>query len=295
MTALLMTLAVALDGWLGEPRHWNPLTGFRWLAAWLEQRMYMADRWRGVFAVAALVLPPVLLAAELDAALAELPGYWDAALSLLVLTLALGHQRLRDPVRPDSLEITTATCENVLKNGGVFAVLFWFIVAGAPGAILYRLANILNALWGHRDARYREFGWAAAQLDDMLGTLPARLAALTYALLGHTRQALECWREQAPAWHDPNAGPPLAAGAGALGIRLGGRACVQGVWVERPPLGSDTAPEESDIERALALVRNSLLLWLLVIGLAAAAWWWFDQHGLDWNDILNFLWENLLA
>ena len=293
MTALLMTLAVALDWLLGAQRRWHPLAGFRRLAAWLEQRFYAQDRWHGVFIVATLVLPPVLLATEL----AELPQGWGTGFSFWALYFTLDQGAPRDPVpnMMDSPEHTIATCESVLLNGGVFGVLFWFLVAGAPGAMLSRLAHILNAQWGHKDARHREFGWAAAQLDDLLGVLPARLTALTYALLGHTRQALDCWREQAPAWHDPNAGPLLAAGAGALGIRLGGRALVRGEWVERPPLGGDSAPEAADIERALALVRNSLLLWLASIGLATAAWWWLVRHGLNWNDILNFLWENLLA
>lgn len=293
MTALLMTLAVALDWLLGAPRRWHPLAGFRWLAAWLEQRFYAPERWRGVFVVAALVLPPVLLAAEL----AELPHGWGAGFSFWALYFTLGGGAPRDPVHDaaDSLEHVIATCESVLLNNGVFGVLFWFLVAGAPGAVLYRLAHILNARWGHKDARHREFGWAAAQLDDLLGVLPARLAALSYALLGHTRQALDCWREQAPTWHDPNAGPVLTAGAGALGIGLGGDQRVRGEWRERPLLGSDTDPVAADIERARTLVRNGVLLWLLLIGLGAAAWWWFDQQGLGWNDLFNYLWENLLA
>lgn len=288
-----MMLAVALDWLLGAPRRWHPLAGFRWLTAWLEQRFYARERWHGVFVVVALVLPLVLLAAEL----AELPHGWGAGFSFWALYFTLGGGAPRDPVHDaaDSPDYTISTCESVLLNNGVFGVLFWFLVAGAPGAILYRLAHILNAQWGHKDARHREFGWAAAQLDDLLGVLPARLAALSYALLGHTRQALDCWREQAPAWHDPNAGPLLAAGAGALGIGLGGDLLVHDEWRERPLLGSDTDPVAADIERARTLVRNGVLLWLLLIGLGATAWWWFGQQGLDWNDIFNYLWENLLA
>ncbi|MDP2430765.1 MAG: CobD/CbiB family cobalamin biosynthesis protein [Pseudomonadota bacterium] len=318
----LMLAAVALDWLLGEPRRRHPLAGFGWLAAWLERRLYAPDRWRGIVAVALLVLPPTWLAAEL----AELPGSWGMAFStgfsIWALYFALGHKSLHEHVRPiaaalargdetaaraatarivsrdaETLEIAPAACESVLENGsdGVFGALFWFLVAGAPGAVLYRLANTLDATWGYKTPRYLEFGWAAANLDDMLGIVPARLTALTYAILGRTRQALDCWREQAPAWDSPNAGPVMAAGAGALGIRLGGPARYQDEWHERPPLGVGDPPVTADIERALALVRHGVLLWLAVIGLGAAAWWGLKSQKPDWNQILNFLWEHLLA
>ncbi|MDP2786734.1 MAG: adenosylcobinamide-phosphate synthase CbiB [Pseudomonadota bacterium] len=323
---LLMLAAVALDWLLGEPRRWHPLAGFGRLAAWLERRFYAPDRWRGALAVAVLLLPMTWLAVTL----AELPGTFGAAFSMAfsiwALYFALGHKSLHDHVRPiaaalrrgdeaaaraatarivsrdaESLEIAPSAVESTLENGsdGVFGALFWFLAAGAPGAILYRLANTLDATWGYKTPRYLEFGWAAANLDDMLNIVPARLTALTYALLGFTRQALACWREQAPAWDSPNAGPVMAAGAGALGVRLGGPARYQGEWHERPPLGQGEPPEAADIERALALVRHGVWLWLGVIGVGAGCLWWLGidtaAHAPDWTGLLNFIRENLLA
>jgi adenosylcobinamide-phosphate synthase len=301
MTAVLMALAVALDWLLGKPPRWHPLAGFARLANWLEQRYYLPERTRGAIAAAALLLPPTLLAAEL----AELPGLWGAGFSLGTLVIVLGHKRLHAAVRNrvsgagENQAGVSSACAQALENGGVFGALFWFLVAGAPGALLYRLAHTLHALWDDKHPRHIEFGWAAAQLDDMLGIVPGRLAALTFALLGRTRQALQCWREQASAWDNANAGPLLAAGAGALGICLGDRMPDQDEGPEPPPLGTGAAPAATDSERALRLVRHGVLLWLAVIGLGALAGWWLGDDlatlTLDWDRILNFLRENLLA
>lgn len=291
--AIPAILAVLLDWLLGEPKRFHPLVGFGRLAQGIENRIYAQSRVSGAAVVALSLAPWVALAAGLSA----LPGLWGAAFSVWALYFALGHKSLHDHVRPivealgagddaaaraavsrivsrDSaaLDVAPAACETVLENGndGVFGALFWFILAGAPGAIFYRLANTLDAMWGYKNARYLKFGWAAARLDDLLNWPPARLTALTYTLLGRTRLALKCWRAQAPRWDSPNAGPVMAAGAGALGVSLGGPARYQGEWHDRPALGAGPKPAANDIGRALALVRHGVIVWLAVL----LAWEW---------------------
>ena len=179
----------------------------------------------------------------------------------------VGYMVSRNTAQLDATGVARAGSESVLENGSdaVFAALFWFVIAGAPGVVLYRLSNTLDAMWGYRNARFERFGWAAAKIDDGLNYLPARLVALTYALLGKTALALRCWRTQAPLWDSPNAGPVMAAGAGALGVSLGGAAEYHGELHQRPELGAGPQPRARDIERALNLVYGGVLLWLALL------------------------------
>lgn len=296
LTAAGGLAAVLLDRLLGEPHRFHPLVGFGRLANAMERFAYgpadastASRRLRGALAVFFLIAPLVALLALVPA------GPVGFVVDVLMLYFALGLQSLHDHARPvaralragnetearervsrmvsrDSaaLDITAATTESVLENGndGVFGALFWFAVAGAPGALLYRLANTLDAMWGYRNDRYLHFGWAAARLDDALNYIPARLTALTYAVLGRTRSALACWCKQAPGWDSPNAGPVMAAGAGALGVVIGGPARYADEWHERPVLGAGRAPTLGDIERALRLVRHGVWLWLGVLFVA---------------------------
>lgn len=297
MTALITLAAVLLDALLGEPARWHPLVGFgRWVR-YFERRLNtntmrgpLAQRLLGVFAVVVAVGPWVLLIVVANG----LPAlhYWVAVAALY---FALGHQSLRqhaqrvhraleasnldearvqvsymvsrDTAKMDNRAVAAAAVESVLENGNdaVFGALFWFLVAGAPGVLMFRLSNTLDAMWGYRTPRYLYFGWAAARFDDVLNFIPARLTALTYALIGSTGTALRCWRLQAREWESPNAGPVMAAGAGALGLGLGGGAYYHGEWEERPPLGVGSPPDAGSIRAALKLVRSGVVLWLVLV------------------------------
>ncbi|UQY34305.1 adenosylcobinamide-phosphate synthase CbiB [Pseudomonas fulva] len=294
MSLILSAVAgVTLDAALGEPKRWHPLVGFGKLANRLEQRFNPSGGgWRshGVSAWCLAVLPLTLL----TLLLVQLP--WVGWLvQILALYAALGLRSLDEHAQPvaqalrlgdlplarqrvgymvsrrtedlDATGVARAGTESVLENGSdaVFAALFWFLVAGAPGVVLYRLSNTLDAMWGYRNARFERFGWAAAKIDDLLNYVPARLVALTYAVLGRSALAMRCWQRQAPQWDSPNAGPVMAAGAGALGVSLGGAAVYHGELHPRPELGEGPPPRARDIERAMNLVWGGVLLWLLLM------------------------------
>ncbi len=289
--ALILPAALLLDRWLGEPARWHPLVGFGRWANWLEQRLYRPGIVAGGLATLAATAPFVALVVWLDTPLLALPVLWfTLGYQSLVEhgervhealesgDLALARQRVgmivsRDTSGMSEQDISLATVESLLENGNdaIFGALFWFAWLGAPGALLYRLINTLDAMWGYRTPRYLAFGRVAARLDDLLNYLPARLTALSYAATGSTAMALGSWKNYAPAWESPNAGPVMAAGAGALGLRLGGPALYHGEEKHRPPLGDGKAPQGDDIARAITLVKRSTLLWLAVMLLIQGA------------------------
>jgi len=163
--------------------------------------------------------------------------------------------------------ICRATIESVLENGSdaVIAPIFWFAILGAPGALLHRLANTLDAMWGYKTERYSFFGYTAARADDLLNWIPARCCALLYAFSGDTRCALRCWREQAHRYESPNAGAVMASGSGALQIVTGGSTSYHGISKQRPHLGHGEPAAPIDIQRSIQLLQKSLFGLLLAL------------------------------
>ena len=293
-TALITILAVLLDMWLGEPRRWHPLAGFGRLAETIERKFYGpdgADRAvRGGWAVVVAVAPFVFIAwlFTLNDSLAPLAGVLllylaiggsslaqhgrAVAEALSVGDLELARQRVgwmvsRDTAELDAGGVARSAVESVLENGNdaLFGAIFWFLLLGAPGVVLYRLSNTLDAMWGYRNERYREFGYVAAKLDDLLNWVPARLTALGYILAGETARGWRCWQTQGHRTDSPNAGVVMAAGAGALGVQLGGPTSYHGVMTDKPFLGEGIAARGPDIYRAIRLVQSALLYWLVAI------------------------------
>ena len=298
LPVIVCIAAVLLDHVLGEPRNWHPLVGFGNLVGRVERRLNRRPESPGR-ALSAGGLGLLVLCAPF-VGLAWLAEHWLGGWLLLiaqvsVLWLALSLRGLaehgravseplargdleearrrvsyivsRDAAALDEAGVAAAASESMLENGAdaVFASLFWFLLAGLPGVVLHRLVNTLDAMWGYRNARFLYFGRCAARLDDAMNWVPARLTALTYALVGHTRTAFRCWRQQAGAWDSPNAGPVMAAGAGALSVTLGGPAPYAGGLKQRPVLGVGPAPGADTVENAIRLVQRGVTLWLLAL------------------------------
>jgi len=178
----------------------------------------------------------------------------------------------RDTAELDASGVATAAIESLAEsfNDGVVAPAFWLAVGGLPGLYAYKAVNTADSLIGHREPRWKDFGWAAARTDDVMNLAPARLAGALIAAAGGRG-----WRimmRDARHHASPNAGWPEAAMAGALGVRLGGAVAYDGVMTERPTFGEGPPPGVADLRRALGIyVRACGLLWL-TIAVGGRAW-----------------------
>jgi adenosylcobinamide-phosphate synthase len=284
-----IALGYLADCAIGDPRRRHPVAAFGRLATTAEQRFYADTRPAGVRQVGALVGGAILLGRLLERCGRRRPVFGmviTAAASWTVLggrslltearaiadrleadELELARERVRNLVgrQTTSLsptEVARATVESVAENtsDAVIAPLFWGAVAGVPGLLGYRAANTLDAMIGHRSARYGRFGWAAARLDDLVNWVPARIAGLLAAALapivgGSAAAAIATWRRDARQHPSPNAGVVEAAFAGALGVRLGGSNVYDGRIEDRGLLGDGRTTQAADIDRAIRLSR----------------------------------------
>ncbi len=288
--------AVLLDLYFGEPKNGHPLIAFGRFASFVEKiclKTQLSDFHQRIMGVIALIFIIVILIVPLYYLQQGAWFNWLIAPIILYFCIAatslkqhaisvfsalekndlkLARKKVamivsRDCTKMDALAVRRATLESVLENGAdaIFAPLFWFVIGGVLGVVLYRLSNTLDAMWGYKNQRYLYFGWAAARLDDILNFIPARLTAMSYILLGNTRLGWYCWLCQAKLLESPNGGVVMTAGAGGLNLKLGGTASYHGKDKEKPFFGGANLPTNHDIKRANRLINLSLILWLAVL------------------------------
>jgi adenosylcobinamide-phosphate synthase len=309
---LQILLALVLDLLLGDPR-WlpHPVCAIGWLAQSIEipLRRRLPLRLAGIVAVAVVVaatLVSVLLIQWLSVLIHPLLGNLVAIYLLyscfamqslrqhaLAVSRALQEHDLeqarqqvamlvgRDTEELDESEIVRATVESVAENSvdGVTAPLIYALLFGVPGAFFCKAVNTLDSTFGYKNARYLQFGWAAARLDDLVNYFPARITALlsipAARICGYDWRG--SWRIFSRDRHkhpSPNGGQIESAMAGALGVRLGGENSYFGVPSSRPHLGDLRQP--LTVKHILQTIRmmwvTSLLVTLFGVGLH---WIWF--------------------
>jgi adenosylcobinamide-phosphate synthase len=231
----------------------NPLLGWAWNVAVLYSTLgfkyYSDDAER---------IARLLRDGNLEAARAQL-GAWrggDAS------------QFSADDIARVTIEQTVAA-----SHRQMFGVLCWFVLLsplGPVGAVLFRAASILSRRWATSAGL---FGAFAQRAFLAINWLPARLTALTYAIAGNFEDATFCWRTQAESWPDPEEGLVIAAGAGAMGLKLGQPVNVGGEMVWRPELGSGQAPDADCVDSAVSMIWRGLVIWLVAGLLVVVAGW----------------------
>lgn len=244
------------------------------IALSLTVTLVLPDGWAGVLLTGVLAWP-FLAARSLHTHVADVATPLEAddldgarrAVSMIVG---------RNPEAMDKPAIARAALESLAENAsdGVVAPLFWGMLLGLPGIATYKAINTLDSMIGYRTARYADFGFVAARLDDLVNLVPARLTGLMIGLAarGVRRTALRSMFRDAGRHRSPNAGWPEAAMAGALGVRLSGPRIYDGVQSDDPwlnPVGGD--PRPADIRRGLTLYRRAIGLTALCLGLVALA------------------------
>ncbi len=310
--APLAATALAVEAAFGYPAPLyrvlgHPVTWMGALLAGAEARLNHGSPFaRRAKGAATLVLGLVAAALPAYALQRALGGSWLGVLILSVLASSLLAQRSlyehvkavadaldaeglaggrakvamivgRDPAALDEAGVARAAIESLAENfsDGIVAPLFWLVVAGLPGAAAYKAANTADSMIGHRNARYEDFGKAAARFDDLVNLPASRLAALWLALAAGRRAgaALKAVRRDARRHRSPNAGWPEAAMAGALGLKLAGPRVYDGVLVEDFYMGDGRREASAaDIRAALRLyARACVVQFACVLALALFA------------------------
>ncbi|CUH78962.1 cobalamin biosynthesis protein [Tritonibacter multivorans] len=284
-TLVVLIFAMLLDAVLGEPKWlWSrlphPAVLMGRLVGALEARLNHGDRRKqnGIWAVVVLVLVglcvgwalaafgPViscLVAAILIAQNSLCAHVMDVAKGLRS-SLPDGRKAVSMIVSRDTDEMTgPQVARSAIESGaenfsdGVIAPVFWFLVGGLPGLIIYKLVNTADSMIGYRTERYEQFGWAAARLDDVLNVIPARLSSALIAMVtGHWREG-DAVAKDAALHRSPNAGWPEAAMARAIGVALAGPRSYDGEM--RPFPWVNAAGSKSSSARDVA--RSVTVLW----------------------------------
>lgn len=297
----VLLAALALDLAFGEPpNRFHPVAWMGWLIGRLRMAFASGGRWKPLFEGAAIVavgsglglalgslillLRPLVPAASYVAEVMVLKtvfsvrGLASAALTVRDALVAkdlpearrlLGwHLVSRDTSALDEAGVSAAAIESVAENTSDSVVAPWlfYLAGGLPAALAYRFVNTADAMLGYRDAEREWLGKVPARLDDLLNLAPSRLTAAFLLLAaplagGRWLRGLRVWRADARKTASPNAGHPMAAAAGVLGVELEKVGCYR--------LGAGARlPEPADIGRAVRL------LWAIVglsVGAAFAA------------------------
>ena len=284
---------------------WRPLSERRALAgalgnfaAWIEQSFNGGERQQGTVAWLVAVMPALVVVGLLHALLFRVHSLLALAFNVAVLYLTLGFRQFSHHFTNIQLAVKSGDIERARQqldqwhgpagvvrsreeviriaieeallatHRHVFGVLLWYILLPGPaGAVLYRLAAYFAARWRALGA----FGAFAQRAFRALEWPAVRLTAAAFAVVGDFEDAVYCWRTQASAWDDPNAGIVLASGAGAMGVRLGMPIQELDGVRPRPELGVGEPADAPFLDSTVGLVWRALVVWIFALIVVSVA------------------------
>lgn len=181
----------------------------------------------------------------------------------------------RDTEELDSDGVAKAAIETVAENAsdGVVAPLFWLMIGGPVGGLLYKAVNTMDSMVGYKNDRYRYFGTFAAKTDDVVNYIPARLSALfmiaaAFVLKFDAGNAWKIWKRDRRKHSSPNSAHTEAVCAGALGVQLAGNASYFGKIHEKPYIGDPLRPVKvQDIGKSCRLMYAASLIAIIIFSL----------------------------
>ncbi|MCL2786767.1 MAG: adenosylcobinamide-phosphate synthase CbiB [Methanomassiliicoccaceae archaeon] len=164
----------------------------------------------------------------------------------------------------DAEHIASSCTETISENyaDSVCSPGLYFGLFGMFGAIMFRCCNLMDAMWGYLNEKYRDLGYFPAKFDDILGYVTSRISILFIAMAsvfvgGSPRKAISTARAQHKMTPSPNSGWPMTAAAGALGISME----KEGTYV----MGEGPLPSVKDISRCYKLIEAASFLFLLLV------------------------------
>ncbi|MEL6774288.1 MAG: adenosylcobinamide-phosphate synthase CbiB [Pseudomonadota bacterium] len=300
----MLALAMIIDAILGEPKAlWDrvphPVVLMGRLITILEEGLNSGPLRHAKGVLALLILILVCGAPALFLSISLFQGVFEVVIAAILLSqrslidhvgavtkglsrsLEEGRSAVaqivgRDVQTLDEQGVARAAIESGAENfsDGVVAPAFWFLLLGLPGIVVYKAINTADSMIGHRSDRYREFGWAAARLDDLVNLIPARLAGFLICAAGGGKAAAEIMMRDAWLHRSPNAGWPEAAMAASLGIRLAGPRVYDGALTDDPWLNAiaDRPVTAKDIEASVTILWKAWAMLLAVAAVLGGFW-----------------------
>ena len=291
---LIAFLAYIIDRIFGEfPSIKHPVILIGEIISFFEAKLYKNSVIRGVFLVVLVLAVITLVSFTISSYLQLLNPFVNIIISSLIASIFLAHRMLYDSVEEilyaenkkellsmlvsrdtenlDESAIYKAAIETYAENlsDGVIAPLFYLILFGLPGIIIYKTINTMDSMLGYKNEKYEKFGKAAARLDDIANYIPARITALLIMLFAKRKNIFAFYKDGSKH-ESPNAGHPISAMAYVLGVKLGGPTSYFGTIKKKAFFGEGREKIETDDLRKMLSLRKKIDLFILAFLLLLA-------------------------